>query len=500
MSKQGKSGTKPKRGKGKSKRSSYQVYLSKFKAKTGKGKGSAKTQYKKYVAKWNGKPAKSKSKGKGKGKGKGKSKHGKGKGKSKHGRGKGKSKAREEMAAEKGKSSKGKGKGKGKGKSKGKSGKRKKPVDLVSLITRNRNAIASVEARYTAKLAAMKDKLQRAEGAEKDRLIKKQAKLLKERDDELARIRKQGEKRLKHEQELQAAAAEGKKKKRKKGKSKREKNPIGSGGMQEYAAVGGGVLTAIALTIIPYRMIRSHALASGQDAPAQGDVPNLLTGQLPLWSRLKWKGAIALGVVLVGDIALPLFVASRIKTSDGWKTFFQLWGWTSVALAGSKLVVDTLALATKNTSLGQRLFAPENTARDVRTMSAAAQLPAIAVAPGTGLPGLTGYGKPNDPNRHTGAAGCGCGDCEAKRKLANPAQPGTNQPIAGTTPMPAQPGAVQPPGGNPLNPNTVVTGLPGNGVTAPGAAGAAGAPGTVTPINKFQPKNRFDGKSRFGAQ
>jgi hypothetical protein len=341
---------------------------------------------------------------------------------------------------------------------------------------------------------------------------------------QVEKLRKQHERLKARLQYHEGMAAEARKRKgKRRGGKRRERNPIGSGGMHEYAAVGGGVLTAIALTIIPYRMIRSHALASGQDAPAQGDVPNLLTSQLPLWSRLKWKGAIALGVVLVGDIALPLFVASRIKTSDGWKTFFQLWGWTSVALAGSKLVVDTLALATKNTSLGQRLFAPENTARDVRAMSAAALLPPIAVAPGTGLPGLTGYGAAPQSQRHTGAAGCGCGDCEAKRKLANPNQPGTHQPITGTTPMPAQPGAVQPPGGNPLNPNTVVTGLPGNGVTAPGgnplnpntvvtglpgngvtapgAAGAAGAAGAqVTPINKFQPKNRFDGKSRFGAQ
>ena len=101
------------------------------------------------------------------------------------------------------------------------------------------------------------------------------------------------------------------------------------------------------------------------------------------------------------------------------------------------------------------------------------------------MPGLTGYGSPpDDPKRHTGAAGCGCGDCEAKRKTAAGNQPGTKQPITGTTPMP------------PTVASTV-TGLPQNSVTAPGAAGAAGAPGTVTPINKFAPKNRFD--SRVGS-
>jgi hypothetical protein len=400
-------------------------------------------------------------------------------------------------------SKKGKKGGKKKGsKKKGSKGKKGgKHADVGSLIARNKAAMASVEARYALKLEAAKTRLAKAEGAERGRLAKKLEKLLSERDAEIARLRKQQERTLQKERELQAAAAEGKKKKKRK-KSKRDKNPIGSSGMAEYAAVGGGVLTAIALTIIPYRMIRSHALASGKDAPAQGDVPNLLTSQLPLWSRLKWRGAIALGVVIVGDIAMPLFVASRIKTSDGWKTFFQLWGWTSVALAGSKLLVDTLAFATKNTSLGQRLFAPENTARDVRTLSAAQQLPAIAVAPGTGLPGLTGYGAAPQSQRHTGAAGCGCGDCEAKRKLANPNQPGTQQPITGTTPMPANNNPLQPqtpPGGSVPLPG----GLPATGLTNTSAPTGVIAPtgaGSVTPINKFQPKNRFDGKSRFGAQ
>lgn len=314
---------------------------------------------------------------------------------------------------------------------------------------------------------------------------------------QVEKLRKQQERLKARLQYHEGMAAESKRRKgKRRGGKRREKNPIGSGGMHEYGAVAGGVLTAIALTIIPYRMIRSHALTSGAgqgtagmiDAPNKGDVPNLLTGQLPLWSRLKWKGAIALGVVLVGDIAVPLFVASRIKTSDGWKTFFQLWGWTSVGLASTKLVVDVLAFATKNTSLGQRLFAPENTSRDVRAMSATTQLPAIAVAPGVGMPGLTGYGSPpDDPKRHTGAAGCGCGDCEAKRKTAAGNQPGTKQPITGPTPMP------------PTVASTV-TGLPQNSAAAPGAAGAAGAPGTVTPINKFAPRNRFDSRSRFGNQ
>ena len=319
-------------------------------------------------------------------------------------------------------------------------------------------------------------------------------------------------------------AAEKKKGKRKgKGRkgSKRDKNPIGSGGMVEYAAVAGGVLTAIAMTIIPYRVIRSHALIAGQgappvDQPVQGDVPNLLTGQLPVWSKLKWKGAIALGVVLVGDIAMPLFVASRIKTSDGWKTFFQMWGWTSVALASSKLVVDVAAFATKGTAMGQRLFAPENTARDVRVQSAATQLPPIPVASGVGLQGLTGYGKPEAAGcEHVGAGAPCCDSCKQSKHVqrggATPQQggnpPQTSVPPVQTNPdgtvtsPPPGPGGTTPPAGT--IPRVPVQTNPGGSFSNPNAAtpGAAGAHNaSVTPIaNRFQ-KSRFDRSSKFGVR
>ncbi|MDE2022190.1 MAG: hypothetical protein KGI71_04770 [Patescibacteria group bacterium] len=410
--------------------------------------------------------------------------------------GKGKSRAREE-AMEPAKKPRGKKKGGGK------KGKRKHP-DVATQITNAKMKMATIEQRYAEKLAAVKARLAKASDNEKAALIRKFEKLEQERNAELLRQQKKSAKIQADYARLQAAEEERHRKGKRRGKgkkgSKRRRNPIGSGGMKEFATAGG-ILTGIALTIIPYRALRSHPLLAtapspgpqiqGQwyDQPAQGDVPNLLTAQLPVWSRMKWRGAIAMGVVVLGDIVLPLWIASRIKSHDGWKTFFQMWGMTGVTLAGTKVVVDVAALATKSTKVGNRLFAPENTSRDVR--AAASQgggLPVIAVTPGLGLPGLqsptagaAGYGKANEPAcPHVGAGAPCCEACAASGKKANPSNPGTGQPITGTTPMPAAPGVVpreEQPGSTPVYSPTHAVGA-GN-------------------ISRFEPKNRF-GNKRFG--
>jgi len=182
------------------------------------------------------------------------------------------------------------------------------------------------------------------------------------------------------------------------------------------------------------------------------------------------------------------FIAAAYTDSDFWKTMWQTWGVTGSVLAGAKVVTDVSALALKSTLIGQRMFAPENTARDVRVQSNAAQLPAISVGPGLGLlPGLTGYGKAPVDTRpagcpHVGAGSACCASCAGKDgKVVTPPAPGTPQappPITGTTPLPTQVEA----------PNA------GNNPTANMLVGAGGV---VTEINKFAPKNRFD-KKRFG--
>ena len=421
---------------------------------------------------------------------------------------KGSRKARE-MAMEPRKSKKGR-----KGKKGRKSGKRRsKRMDTASALAGTRAKLATLESRYAQKFAATKARMEKAQGQELERLRAKLVKLEAERGKEIARIKNNSEKKL---AALQAAerrrGRKGKKRKSRKGGRRRaRRNPIGSGGGHEYLATAAGILTGIVLTVLPYRMIRSHALTAvgggsgAADAPVQGDVPNLLTGQLPLWGRLKWKGLLALGVVAVVDIALPLTAAALIESSDGWKTYFQLWGWTGVTLGATKLTVDVLSLATKKTLIGQRMFAPENTARDVRTQSMAAQLPPIQVGPGLGMPGLTGYGRPKAGCEHVGAGAPCCDACAGATGKVRPppSGPSVPPPITGTTPMSAQPGGTLPatggtlpgqPGGGtptgviPSGPTQFANANPnGTPATAIGAQGAA-------PESRFAPKNRFDSK------
>jgi hypothetical protein len=412
---------------------------------------------------------------------------------------------------------KGKRKG-GKSRKGGKKGKRRsgKRMDTATYLVNTKAKLANIEARYESRLAAYKAKMSKASDAEKNRLREKLVKLEAERGKEIARIKASSDKKLAALQAAEGKKRKGKRKGGKKGKrrSKARRNPIGSGGGHEYLATAAGVLTGVLLTVLPYRMLRSHALSAGGaqgavDAPAQGDVPNLLTGQLPVWSKLKWKGALALGAVLILDIALPLTAAAMIESSDGWKTYFQLWGWTGITLGTTKVTLDLLGLATKNTLIGQRMFAPENTARDVRVQSAAAQLPAITVAPGLGMQGLVGYGRAQGCS-HVGAGQACCADCE---KYANKTPPTGGLPITGTTPLSGQPAA---PPGTPMNQGTVPGSMPGSQTAVPLVA----LPGTQysTPrnpssnlppgrlvntgagaVDKFAPKNRFASKNRFSA-
>ena len=327
-------------------------------------------------------------------------------------------------------------------------------------LTNAKMRIATIEQRYADKHRALQDRILKAAGLEKERLRVKLIKLEGERGKELARKNKQIA-------VLQAAErGKGRRKGRKgKGRKGARRNPIGSGGAHEWGATALGILTGLLLTVGPYRMIRSHALtpagaggrSGGIDAPAQGDVPNLLTGSLPLWSRLKWRGLIAIVTVGAVDIALPAVLAAY-SDSDFWKTFNQTWMVTGVTLAGAKVVTDVGALALKSTLIGQRMFAAENTARDVRASPPPRSCRAISVAPGLGMPGLTGYGKPA-----VGAAGCGCGTCDKCKdgKVVTPPPAGQQplpQPVLGTTPLPNIPQQQTPLAGG-MNPGSPLQGI-----------------------------------------
>ena len=238
-------------------------------------------------------------------------------------------------------------KGKKGGRKGSKKGRRKgKRQDLATQLTNAKMRIATIEQRYADKHRLLQDRILKAAGLEKERLRVKLSKLEAERGKELARKNKQIA-------TLQAAEKGKRRSKGRKGKRKGAKrNPIGSGGGHEWGATALGVFLGLVFTIGPYRALRSHSLgtsgggAGGVDAPVQGDVPNLLTGQLPLWSRLKWKGLIAILTVGTVDIALP-FVAAAYTDSDFWKTMWQTWGVTGSVLAGAKVTTDVAALAMK---------------------------------------------------------------------------------------------------------------------------------------------------------
>lgn len=425
------------------------------------------------------------------------------------------------MEPKKGKSKRGKSK---KGKSKKGKGRRRGHGDPAVLIARNNVKLANLRSTYDRKLTDYKAKLERAEGAEKTRLENKIAKLREAHKMEIARLEKKAAAAIQRAKQAEMTAAERKRGKHKKGRGNgrksRRRNPID--GMGQNLAAGGGVVAGVLLTVLPYRMIRSHALLSaapsgapsqlqGQwyDAPAQGDVPNLSAAQLPVWSKLKWKGAIALGVYIIGDLVLPFSLAHWAGKAGHEKTksFLQVWGYTALTLGATKVVVDVSAVALKKTALGNRLFAAENVARSLRASSQGGVLPTIAVTPGLGLPGLSsptagtaGYGKPAAPATGAGCA-CGgtCGKCKPQmgqpgsNPTTNPsAPPSTNQqpPAGGSLPA----GVTQPQTVNNL-PTTSVPGMPG------AIATGAGAPPDNLVTGRFNrpapPPGRFSGK-RFG--
>jgi hypothetical protein len=137
------------------------------------------------------------------------------------------------------------------------------------------------------------------------------------------------------------------------------------------------------------RYVSTHALnASGQDAPAQGQIYNSESLALPIWG--SWT---RLGVAAV-SIGLPLFVASKVK-SGAWKSFFQLAGFGALARTAGKAADDGLgylAGQTQNPMLVQ-LYSPELAAA---TAVATSSLTAPAAAPaGTfaGIAKLLGLGR-----------------------------------------------------------------------------------------------------------
>jgi len=131
------------------------------------------------------------------------------------------------------------------------------------------------------------------------------------------------------------------------------------------------------------RLVSTHALnASGQDAPAQGQIYNSEAISLPIWT--SWTRLL----VAAGSVALPMVVAANVR-SAGWKSFFQLAGFGALARTAGKAADDGmgyLAGQTQNPMLVQ-LYSPEIAASTAMATSA---LSAPSAAPAGTFAGFMG--------------------------------------------------------------------------------------------------------------
>lgn len=159
------------------------------------------------------------------------------------------------------------------------------------------------------------------------------------------------------------------------------RNPIN--GAKEMLAGVFGVAFGYVLASGADRYAVTHALASGQDAPAQGDIYNSEAVSLPIWS--SWK-RLLVGVASVGA---PLVVASWVK-GPGTKSFFQLAAFGALARTAGKAADDGIAyFAAKMTTPSPtlvRLYAPEMASVARVAAASVAQLPSAPQATFAGLP------------------------------------------------------------------------------------------------------------------
>lgn len=143
------------------------------------------------------------------------------------------------------------------------------------------------------------------------------------------------------------------------GSSKRRKsNPI-TGGGEWFTGLSGFVLGGVSVGLFD-RMAATHPLVAGQsgttgawnDAPAAGQLYNAEAVQAPIWSSVTRL------LVAAVAIATPFGIAAAVKGPRA-KTFFQLYGFGSLAVTAVKGINDVIALAASQSSFGARLYAPE---------------------------------------------------------------------------------------------------------------------------------------------
>ena len=287
--------------------------------------------------------------------------------------------------------------------------------------------------RCEARIARLKAEGQKAIGQQKERKQKEIARL----EQKQARLQAQ----LNREK---AAAGERRRGKRRGRGGKRRRNPINPiSGWGEAMAGVGGVLVGGLFTIGGDRFAATHAVTatgtagSFTDAPAnQGDVYNVSAPNLPIWSNITRSGWMRI-VSAALNVGVPLFIADKVQ-HQGTKTFFQLWGYSAIAITGAKVATDLTAKLASSSATGMRLFAPESTAVSMQGQSNTTLPTSITIVQGEGFqPTLTGYGKSKNGKRTAGAGGCsscGCapgGNCGCAATLG--AQPALTPPLSGAT-------------------------------------------------------------------
>ena len=495
MPKQKKSGSKPKR----KKTSAYQRYLKTF-------KGGSKTAYKAFAKAWKKKGKKSKPKAAKKSK-KAKKASAK-KAKKTGGKKKGAKKAKKSTAAREPKKTKKRGGGK----------KKRKAPDVNDAIRKNREMIASIEARYAAKFEAQKLKIAKAEGAEKGRLLNKLEALVAKRDKEVEAANKARDRAVERARVLMAAET----KKHKKGKKKKGKrrNPI-TGWGESAATVGGvavgGILLVVGDALISNRGNLQTANGVLMDQPGPGGVYMLSAQSLPVWKQFKHAGAFRI-LWAIANIGVPLTAAHFLNKAGHkkWAAMFQGWGFTDTGIAVAKVSTDSLAMLLGKKQLGFKMFPAQLAAQNMAAAAAGKTLVDVVVQPGSS--GKLGYGQSSPGSTTAGVLGAGkpgcahvgageacCESCKQSKQVPRGQPPAPPAPPATVTPpAAATPGGTIPYATASGPPATSVNTSPPGGTFAP--VGAQGAPDNVTPITAKSKASslrasgtgtRFD-RSKFG--
>jgi hypothetical protein len=121
----------------------------------------------------------------------------------------------------------------------------------------------------------------------------------------------------------------------------------------------GGVLgvgAGFGLASFVDRMIITHALTNGQDAPAQGTIYNSEVLLTPLWyGPNAWKRMLG----AAGAVFAPLFAARFVNKHQGMKVFFQLMGFGALGRTAGKAMDDAVASLMSSNTTVQQLYSGE---------------------------------------------------------------------------------------------------------------------------------------------